>query len=195
MVGAGEASAEFSALARGLGALLFHPSGQFFGFVADGPDVAEEIGGVDVAIFLKEIAISTAAEHQIGIKLAPELRFCFLQDSWEIGNSFEFLAKTGNVVTGEDLVAFFAFLKGQEIVASDGGDQQGGGGARFAFFGEVFDEIEKLAWLVADRFEKFDVFAGIVVFKIRVSRAIGFEGAGEKFGEAVVPGHVGFNEA
>ena len=60
-------------LRRGLGG--FDPCEHFRVVVAGGPEVAEEIGGVDVAVFREEPAIAAATEHQVRVEFPAELLF------------------------------------------------------------------------------------------------------------------------
>ena len=38
-----------------------------------GPKVAEEIGGVDIAVFREEIAVATTAKHEVWVQFSTEL--------------------------------------------------------------------------------------------------------------------------
>ena len=49
------------------------------------PDVAEEIGWVDVAMITQELTVATAAIHDVGIELAFELGTSFGKNTGEVG--------------------------------------------------------------------------------------------------------------
>ena len=86
-------------------------------------------------------------------------------------------------------VAFLAVLDGVEIVASHGGDEQGGGGRGALFVAEVLDKVEKLAGLVADFFEQMEVFAVEPSFIIALTLLVASDADFEEVEKMVVPSH------
>ena len=165
------------------------PAGELLVIISGGPDLAQEVGRVDIAVVFEEIEVTAAAVHQVRVEFAAEFGAGLGEDAREVGDVVERVAEGGQLVTGEGFVAFFAFLDGVEIIASDGGDEQGRGGRGILFVAEVLDEVEKLAGLVTDFFEQLEVRAGeprvVIALAILVARGAGVEEVDKLF----VPGH------
>jgi hypothetical protein len=162
--------------------------------VAGGPEVAEEIGKVDLAVAGEEGSVAAATEHEVGVEFAAEFGAAFGEDAGEVAHAGEFLAESRDFVAGEDAIAFPAVLDRQEVVAADGGDEECGGGGGFVFLAEVFDEIEKFARLAADAFKEAEVAGLIEAGEFALSKLAGralidLDAAIEEGEEGFVPGH------
>ena len=90
---------------------------------------------------------------------------------------------------GEGFVAFLAFLDGVEIIAADGGDEQGCGGRGVLFVAEVLDEVEKLAGFAADFFEQLEVCGGEPRVVIALAFLVACDAGVEEVEKLFVPGH------
>ncbi len=55
---------------------------------AGGPDVAEEVGRVDVAVGEEEIAVAATAVHDVGVEFAAEFGASFGEDAGQVGHFF-----------------------------------------------------------------------------------------------------------
>lgn len=165
------------------------PVGEFLVIVAGGPNLAEEVGRVDIAVVFEEIEVAAAAVHDIRVEFAAKFGAGLGDDAWEVGDIVERVAKGREFVVGQAFVTFLAFLNGVKIIAADGGDEQGRGGRRVLFVAEVLDEVEKLTGLVADFFEELEVPTGEpcveIPLTILVARGAGVEEAKKLF----VPSH------
>lgn len=165
------------------------PAGELLVIISGCPDLAEEIGRVDIAVVFEEIEVTAAAVHDVRVEFAVEFGAGLGEDAREVGDVVERVAEGGKLVVGEGFLAFLAFLDGVEIIASDGGDEQGGGGRGILFVAEVLDEVEKLAGLVTDFLEQLEVRAGepclVIPLAILVARGAGVEEVEKLF----VPSH------
>ena len=188
-VGLGTLGAERQVRKRISASLGGDPGGDFLVIVASGPNLAEKVSGVDVAVVFEEIHVAAAAEHDVRVEFATKFGPRFGEDAREIGDVIERIAKGRQLVVGESFVAFLTFLDGVEIIATHGGDEQGGGGRGALFVAKVFDEVEKLAGFVADFFKQVKILARepgfVIAFAFLIAR-------GEKIEEvekSVVPSH------
>ncbi len=165
------------------------PAGELLVIVSSGPDLAEEVGRVDIAVVFEEIEVTAAAVHQVWVEFAAEFGAGLGENAWEVGDVVERIAEGGESVSGEGFGAFLAVLDRVEIIAADGGDEQGRGGRRVLFVAEVLDEVEKLAGLVADLFEQLEVTTGeprvVIALAILVARGAAVEEVEKLF----VPSH------
>lgn len=147
--------------------------------VPGGPDVAQEVGGVDVAVSGEEGSVAATAEHQIGIEFAAKFGAGFGDDAGEVGEAVEFLAAVRNV-TGPDFdIAENPVLFGMEVIPTGGGDEEGGGLGGYSLVDEILDEIEEFTGFVADGFEELEVLVAVVATEIAVSALVGFDTAAE----------------
>lgn len=165
------------------------PIGDGLVVVVGGPDAAEEVGGVDVAVGGEELAVATAAVHQVGVEFAAEFGAGFGEDAWEVGDAVEFVAEGGDVVAGEKARGGGSFGVNDEIIAADGGYEQCGRGRWCTVLAEVFDEIEELAGFVSDGGEEGEVSVRIIGFEVAVSALIESGAVVEEVEEFFVPGH------
>lgn len=152
--------------------LFCNPGGEFLVVITGGPDLAQEVRRVDVSMVFEETAVAAAAEHQIRIEFAADFAAGLGEDAWQVGHAFQFVAEGRDVVAGEDLIAGRTFLHGPEMIAADGGDDQGRCGRGFAVLAEILDEIEKFAGFVADADKKRQVAGLIVGFEIVVAALV-----------------------
>lgn len=153
------------------------------------PDVAKEVGGIDVAMPCQKGAISTAAEHEVGIELPAKFGPGLGDDAGEVSEAIELFAAFWNIVVVDFTITVDAVLFGVEIVTSGRCDEQRGGLGGGAFIDKVLDEIEELAGLVADGFEEFEVFVAVVAAEVAVSGLVGVDAAAEESEKLVVPSH------
>jgi len=152
--------------------------------------MAEEVGGMNVAVFAQEFTISSAAEHDIGVEFSAELGLGFGNDTGKVSDAVEFIFKGGELLFGKFLFAGFTILHGHEVVAAHGGDQEGCGFGWDFFISEIFDEIKKFAWLVSDAGKEGEVVIAVIAHEVVVSSLVGGEAAVEEFEKSFVPSHV-----
>jgi len=63
-----------------------------------GPDVAKEVGGVEVAVIAEEFSVAATAEHEVGFV------FGFFDDAGEVGQVAQGIAEGGEVGGGDFVV-------------------------------------------------------------------------------------------
>lgn len=165
------------------------PAGELLVIISGGPDLAEEVGRVDIAVIFEEIEVAAAAVHQVRVEFAAEFGAGLGEDAWEVGDVVERIAEGWKLVAGEFFFAFLAFLDRVEIIAAHSGDEQGRGERGILFVAEVLDEVEKLAGLISDIFEQLEVCGGepcvVIALAILVAHRAGLEEVEKLF----VPSH------
>ncbi len=63
------------------------PSGDFLVIVAGCPDLAKEVGWVNVAVVFEKIEVAAAAVHDVGVEFAAEFGVCLGEDAGEVGDA------------------------------------------------------------------------------------------------------------
>ena len=117
------------------------------------PNLAEELGGIEV-VGVEKLAVAAAAIHQVGGHFTAELGLGLGDQAGQPDDAFDqgLLGREFGHVDG--VGGWFAVLFLEKIVAADDGDAESRGQGGLAAPGEVFDEIEKLLFRVADRLEE-----------------------------------------
>lgn len=117
-------------------------------------------------VFPEKLAIAPAAEHQIRIKLAPELGPGLGENTGQIGYFPEGLCKGGNILARDFQRTVFPGLDHQQVVAPDGSNEEGAGGAGVLLVDVVLNEVKELPGLAADSMQETQVLLAVILDEV-----------------------------
>ena len=154
--------------------------------VSGTPDRAKEVGGSDI-VRSQKLSVASATEHNVGIKFSAEFATGFHEDARKPDKPSELFSFSGKFFRFDLVIAEFTIHFPTQVVAANTGDHHGSGQGRLSAVAEILDEVEKLAWLVADRGEKGRIGLVVVAGEIFIAASILGEATLEKFDESGVP--------